>query len=454
VPRDVSEAEDNAPQGLVLAIAPDERRRQAVAAALAPAFAVRPVDPAGLAAAGPLVDAHAAVACWDGDEGAEALAALSPLCELPAGRALVLLSDGASEEDLEGAIERLAPRAVLSARPARAALRLALRAALPRERPGEGARRNHRRAPALLGVSQAIRDLMEEVRRLAPSNIAVLILGETGTGKELVARALHEQSGRAGRPFVAVNCGALTDTLLESELFGHVKGAFTGADRDRRGLFEEACGGTLLLDEIGDTSPALQTKLLRALEAREVRPVGGTEVRRVDVRVVSATHRDLDAMVEAGSFRQDLLYRLNTAILYVPPLRRRRVDIPFLAQHFAEEFGEEHARAITLDEGFLDGLARQEFPGNVRELRNAVERAIALTAPGELVGAEQLERGGAAPAGAPAARAGTLRDRLERVEVEALREALDRYEGNRTRMAEALGLSRVGLRNKLRRHGL
>ena len=172
----------------------------------------------------------------------------------------------------------------------------------------------------------------------------MLILGETGTGKELVARAIHENSPRAGRAFVAVNCGALPDTLLESELFGHVRGAFTGADRDKRGLFEEAEGGTLLLDEVGDTSPAFQTKLLRALEAREIRPVGGTDVRHVDVRVVSATHRDLAEMVDEGSFRQDLLYRLNTATLFVPSLRRRRVDIPFLAQHFAEEFGDEHAR--------------------------------------------------------------------------------------------------------------
>jgi two-component system response regulator HupR/HoxA len=284
----------------------------------------------------------------------------------------------------------------------------------------------------------------------------VLILGETGTGKELVARAIHEQSRRAGRSFVAVNCGALPDTLLESELFGHVRGAFTSADRDKRGLFEEAEGGTLLLDEIGDTSPAFQTKLLRALEAREIRPVGGTQVRKVDVRVLSATHRDLDQMVADGSFRQDLLYRLNTATLYVPPLRRRRVDIPFLAQHFAEEFGDEHARKILLDEAFLDGLARQDFPGNVRELRNAVERAIALTAPGEPVGASLAT--GPARAAAEGADGpkdgGTLRERLDQVEREALLDALDRFHGNRTRMAEALGLSRVGLRSKLRRHGL
>jgi DNA-binding NtrC family response regulator len=443
--------EPTPPRALILAVAADERRRQDVAARLVPEFAVRPAEVEALDAGGPWVDAHGAVVWLEpGADPTELLA----LRERPAGRALVLLMEPAGDGALDAAIETLRPRAVLAPDAPAAALRLALRHALPSENAGEGARHNHRRAPALLGVSQAIRDLMEEVRRLAASNIPVLIAGETGTGKELVARAIHEQSPRAGRAFVAVNCGALPDTLLESELFGHVRGAFTGADRDKRGLFEEAEGGTLLLDEIGDTSPAFQTKLLRALEAREIRPVGGTEIKRVDVRVVSATHRDLGEMVAEGTFRQDLLYRLNTATLYVPPLRRRRVDIPFLAQHFAEEFGDEHARKILLDEAFLDGLARQDFPGNVRELRNAVERAIALTAPGELVGASHLARESEADAEPPPATGGTLRERVDAVEREALRDALERFHGNRTRMAEALGLSRVGLRNKLRRHGL
>jgi len=441
-------------RALILAVAGDERRRQSIAARLAPEFAVRPVAAGALAEPGAWVDAHGAVVWLEPGHDPHDLIALR---DLPAGRALVLLSEDADPGRLDAAIETLRPRAVHAADAPAVALRLTLRNALPAENAGEGARHNHRRAPALLGVSQAIRDLMEELRRLAASNIQVLITGETGTGKELVARAIHEQSPRANQAFVAVNCGALPDTLLESELFGHVRGAFTGADRDKRGLFEEACGGTLLLDEVGDTSPAFQTKLLRVLEAREIRPVGGTDVRRVDVRIVSATHRDLEQMVAEGSFRQDLLYRLNTATLYVPPLRRRRVDIPFLAQHFAEEFGDEHARKILLDESFLDGLARQEFPGNVRELRNAVERAIALTTPGEPVGASPLVREmgpGFDAAPAAAAGEGTLRERLDVVEREALRDALDRFHGNRTRMAEALGLSRVGLRSKLRRHGL
>ena len=442
--------ESTPPRGLVLAVAPDERRQQDIASRLVPEFSVRPVAPDALGRSGPLVDAHAMVVLI---EAGHDLREFLTLRELPAARALIVLSEDADADRLDLAIETLRPQAVLAADAPGAALRLALRNALPADNAGEGARHNHRRAPALLGVSQAIRDLMEEVRRLAASNIPVLILGETGTGKELVARAIHQQSPRAGRAFVAVNCGALPDTLLESELFGHVRGAFTGAERDKRGLFEEAEGGTLLLDEIGDTSPAFQTKLLRALEAREIRPVGSPEVRRVDVRVVSATHRDLDEMVASGEFRQDLLYRLNTAMLYVPPLRRRRVDIPFLAQHFAEEFGDEHARKILLDEAFLDGLTHQEFPGNVRELRNAVERAIALTAPGEPVGQTQLIRDGGLDA-PPPVRAGTLRERLDDVERQALRDALERFHGNRTRMAEALGVSRVGLRSKLRRHGL
>jgi transcriptional regulator with PAS, ATPase and Fis domain len=189
---------------------------------------------------------------------------------------------------------------------------------------------------------------------------------------------------------VTLNCGALPETLLESELFGYRRGAFTGADESKRGLFEEADGGTLFLDEIGDTPAAFQVKLLRAIEQQEIRPLGTTESLRFDVRIVSATHQDLEAAVERGSFRRDLLYRLNAVAIELPPLRRRRVDIPFLAQHFAEEFGEAEARQITLGEDFLDALARREFPGNIRELRNAVERAIALTRPGETVGAGQL----------------------------------------------------------------
>jgi len=299
--------------------------------------------------------------------------------------------------------------------------------------------------------------VIAQVRQIASTRVPVLILGETGTGKELVARAIHEESPRAGKPFVAINCGALPEQLLESELFGHERGAFTGAERAKRGLFEQANGGTLFLDEVGDTSPALQVKLLRVLETGELRALGATATRRVEVRIVSATHRDLELAVEEGRFRQDLLYRLNTVTIDLPPLRRRRVDIPFLAQHFAEEFGEANARRITLDEDFLEALAAHDFPGNVRELRNAVERAIALTRPGESVSAQQLPSGigeSRAREALAASASGSLRERVLRVEEAAIREALERHCGNRTHAAAELGLSRLGLRNKMKRMGI
>jgi transcriptional regulator with PAS, ATPase and Fis domain len=333
-------------------------------------------------------------------------------------------------------------------------LRYAVTRALHSPTPGRGARSQQRRTPALLGVSGAIRQVLDQVKQVAPSPIPVLILGETGTGKELVARAIHEQSLRAAGPFVAVNCGALPDSLLESELFGHRRGAFTGADHDKTGLFEVADGGTIFLDEIGDTSPALQMKLLRVIETHELRPLGDTRMRPVDVRLVSATHRDLEAAIEEGSFRQDLYYRLNAVTIYVPPLRRRRVDIPFLAQHFAEELGAEQARNIVLDENFLDALSQREFPGNVRELRNAIERAITLAAPDEPISARHLAPESRALSPDPLPQWSTLRERIELVEAQAIREALEHCGGNRRKMAEALGLSRPGLRYKMRRLGL
>ena len=314
------------------------------------------------------------------------------------------------------------------------------------------ARDQHRPARAILGVSAVVRELLDQVRQVANSRVPVLITGETGTGKELVARSVHEQSPRACADFVAINCGALPDNLLEAELFGYEPGGFTGAERSKQGLFEEASGGTLFLDEIGDTSPALQVKLLRAIEEGEIRRLGDGESRSVDVRIVSATHRDLAAAVEDGSFRQDLLYRLNTVTLSVPPLRRRRVDIPFLAQHFAEEFGAADARRITLSDDFVEGLTQLDFPGNVRELRNAVERAITLATPGESVSANLLPEG--ARRSGVQTFAGTLKERVEELELRTIQEALAEHDGNRTRAAEKLGLSRVGLRNKMRRFGL
>ncbi len=452
----------------ILVIASEEEERRALAGALQPPFRVQALPPSALTDHAPLVDTAAAIASLNAAEPG-AIESLLPIRELFAGRALILLVRNAEENQLEEAIARLDPFQVLMHPVAAPALRLSVLRALPAEGPGAGARKGHRRARAILGVSAAIREVLQQVQQVAPLQVSVLIMGETGTGKELVARAIHEKSARAHGPFVAVNCSAMPDTLLESELFGYRRGAFTGADRAKRGLFQQASGGTLLLDEVGDTSPALQAKLLRAIEEQEIRPVGAEQSVSVDVRVVSATHRDLKQAVERETFRRDLFYRLNTVTIYVPPLRRRRVDIPFLAQHFTEELGEIHARRITLGEDFLDRLSQHDFPGNVRELRNAVERAIAMARPGETVSAEQLVGFGSRAALSPddAAARGresadipgerpqeTLRERVRKVEFELIGEALERYDGNRTRVAEALGLSRVGLRQKMRRLGL
>jgi len=440
----------------VLVVSAEPGLRRSLARALASDWSVATASPEELGDRVRWIDAVAVVAALDGGEGQAGIERLEAVQEVPAARSLVLLARGVPDELLEEAVRTLGPAQLLIDPAPAPALRFAVARVMPPGPAGEGARRAHRRAPALLGVSAAIREVLDQVRRVASVRVPVLILGETGTGKELVARAIHEQSSRARACFVAVNCGAFPDSLLESELFGYRRGAFTGAERDKQGLFEQAHGGTLFLDEVGDTSPGLQVKLLRAIEEGEIRPLGATEVLKVDVRVVSATHRDLDAALEEGSFRQDLLYRLNTVTLTMPPLRRRKVDIAFLAQHFAEEFGERLARRITLDEDFLEALAQHDFPGNVRELRNAVERAITLSTPGEAVSACHLPPAfDAAAAGpAPLPSTGTLRDRIEQVEIHAIREALQHCAGNRSRAAEALGISRLGLRQKMRRLGL
>jgi len=235
----------------------------------------------------------------------------------------------------------------------------------------------------MIGESPPMQKLFDLLERVAPSNVPVLIHGETGAGKELVARALHAHSPRKGKPFVAENCAAIAPTLLESELFGHVRGAFTDASRDRKGTFVTADGGTVFLDEIGDMPSDMQSKLLRVLQDGEVRPVGASKALAVDVRVVAASHRDLAAMVAAGSFREDLLYRLNVITLQVPPLRDRKPDLPYLAAFLLERIAEEQggeARALTADA--LAALAEHDWPGNVRELENVLRRASALAPPG------------------------------------------------------------------------
>lgn len=301
--------------------------------------------------------------------------------------------------------------------------------------------------------------------RAARHDVSLLVLGESGTGKELLARAVHYASPRAAGPFVVENCAALTDTLLESELFGHKRGSFTGAFEDHVGLFQRAHGGTVFLDEIGETSGAFQVRLLRVLQEGEVRPVGATKAVPVDVRVIAATHRDLEAEVRAGRFREDLYYRIAAITLTMPPLRERSGDIAPVARRLCAELGPTLSRPkAQLSDEALACLVAYPWPGNIRELRNEITRALAL-AEDDLIGASGFSRkvlqGQAglsaqaqlgAASGLPAS--GTLQQRLDAIEAMLLREVLTRLRWNKTRAAAELGLSRVGLRAKMQRFGL
>ena len=303
----------------------------------------------------------------------------------------------------------------------------------------------------LIGESACWREVRAALPRIAASGLPVLVLGESGTGKELVARALHLLSERRGRGFVAHNCGATPDTLIESELFGHARGAFTGAVADRAGLFEAADGGTLFLDEIGDASLLLQMKLLRVLQEGEARRVGDTRVRRLDVRIVSATHRGLEDAVGGGAFRTDLFFRLNAVKLRLPPLRERGQDILLLARHYLERAA--HAAGVTppaLHPELAAQLLKHDWPGNVRELANACAFAVRVAGARDQVTPAHWPE----PA-LPADRAARgLHGETRALEERRLRETLERTRWNKSRAARALGLSRQGLLKKLRRYGL
>jgi two-component system NtrC family response regulator len=299
--------------------------------------------------------------------------------------------------------------------------------------------------PRLVGRSPSMETVRTLIGRVAPSNSTVLILGETGTGKELVARAVHDQSTRADMPFVAINCGALPETLIESELFGHRKGAFTGADENRTGLFEVADGGTLFLDEIGELPKAMQAKLLRVLESGEIRRVGDNESFRVDVRVVCATHRNLVEMVEAGDFREDLMYRINTFEITLPELRQRLDDISELAEHLYRRFrGDARPDDVTFTPEAIETLQQHVWPGNVRELANVIEHACILCERPP-IRAEDLPQRFAARGLRLRTGPITLRD----LEMHAIREAVERHNGNKADAAEELGVSLKTLYNKL-----
>jgi two-component system nitrogen regulation response regulator NtrX len=309
----------------------------------------------------------------------------------------------------------------------------------------------------MVGESYAMAQLREQIAMAAPTNGRVLIFGENGTGKELVARSIHALSRRRNGPFVEVNCAAIPEELIESELFGHLKGAFTGATADRRGKFEMAGGGTLFLDEIGDMTLKTQAKVLRALQEQVVEPVGGTTSVRVDVRVLAATNKDLSAEIRAGRFREDLYFRLNVIPIFVPPLRDREEDIPLLAEHFMAELAREYGRRPKrLDPGAASGLRGYRWPGNVRELRNVIERLMIMV-PGDTIsvadltfleGAALSREDGGAPPTEPLHEA---RDRFER---DYILRALAAHNGNISRTADALGVERSNLYRKMRGFGI
>ena len=316
------------------------------------------------------------------------------------------------------------------------------------------------RLDQIIGRSPRMQAVYQMVETVAAVQSTVLITGESGTGKELVARAVHNLSPRSDKPFVSINCGAFTETLLESELFGYVRGAFTGATANRKGLFEAADKGTIFLDEIGEMSPAMQVKLLRVLQERKVRPVGGHEELTVDARVIAATNRDLPAMVKAGTFREDLFYRISVIPIELPPLREKREDIPELVAHFTRKYCAQAGRSLSVSPRAMELLERYSWPGNVRELEHTIERAVALErteqiqperlpeqitnySPARVAGALDLPDGGL-----------NLTAHLDQLEKTYLLEALRRTGGNQTRAAELLQLPVRSLRHLLDKHGI
>ncbi len=342
---------------------------------------------------------------------------------------------------------------------------LCLRKAEERERLAEENRRLRSElrggvgVDAIVGTSEAVRAVLRQVRKVAPQKTTVLLTGESGTGKELVARALHDLSPRAAAPFVAVNCGAIPAELLESELFGHARGAFTDAVRARKGLALEADGGTLFLDELGELPLPLQVKLLRFLQEEEVRPVGDDRPRKVDVRVVAATARDLSAAVKAGAFREDLYWRLAVVEVRLPPLRERPEDVAPLAAHFLARFAalRPELPGLRLTPEALEALKAHRWPGNVRELAHAMERAVVL-ADGPAISEEELPAAVRAPSpagdGPPAAGDLSVKRGTRALEERLIREALDRTGGNRSRAAELLELSYRALLYKIKDYGI
>jgi two-component system response regulator AtoC len=312
----------------------------------------------------------------------------------------------------------------------------------------------------IVSDSLAMRELLETVARIGPKDITVLIRGETGTGKELIASLVHDQSNRSSGPLVRFNCAAIPSELAEAELFGHARGAFTGAAQARRGFFALADGGTLVLDEVGELPPPVQAKLLRALQEGEIQPVGAGRVEHVDVRVVACTNRDLEADVRAGRFREDLYYRLAVIELFVPPLREHREDIPVLAAEFTRRYGERFGNGqVFLSQALVQALCRADWPGNVRQLENAVARMVALgnggvidvEALGSTPGPLAMHQTSAEP---PSEGTSSLREQIEALERKVIARTLAAVSGNQSEAARRLGLNRGTLIERVRKYGL
>ncbi len=308
----------------------------------------------------------------------------------------------------------------------------------------------------IVGSSLPMRRVFALMDKVIDTTTSVLIQGETGTGKELVARAIHYNGSLKEKPFVAENCGALSENLLESELFGHVKGAFTGAIADKKGLFEQADGGTIFLDEIEEMSPAMQVKLLRVLQEGQLRPVGGSRTINVDVRLIASSNRDIEEEVRKENFRKDLFYRINVFPVTLPPLRERREDIPLLAAHFLKKFAKKLKRpAVRLTPQAVDLFSRFDWPGNIRELQNEIERALTLAGTKGEIRAEHLSDKIHVSSGTRISipeTACTLQEVTQRIEQQMIVEALEKTGGNRSQASRILGLTRQGLLNKISRY--
>ena len=310
------------------------------------------------------------------------------------------------------------------------------------------------RLPGLVTASEQMEQVCSVIERVSPTSVSVLLLGGSGTGKELLARALHDLSDRNNMPFVAINCGAIPENLIESELFGFEKGAFTGAVQQVKGRFERAHGGTLFIDEVGDIPTGVQVKLLRAIQEQAFERVGGTEIIQVDTRIIAATNRDLENLVKTGKFREDLYYRLNVVSVIVPPLRERRSDIAPLINHFLQKFSDENQKKMKrASKEALDLLMKYDYPGNVRELENIIEQAVVLSR-GELITSDDLPLTVQEKQSEQELSTGDLEERVAAYEQKLIQQALDKTGGVQTKAAELLGLSERNLRYKLKKHGM